>query len=91
LILAEIRPVCSRGIHPRYGILQKVRAQFGNEPMVGNEDLQLVAEGLMAAHGQAAARECEAVIAKMIERDDKTGAENWMRILAVVRELQASA
>jgi hypothetical protein len=57
--------------------------------MVGTEDLRLVAEGVLAAHGLEAVRECEAVIAKMVERGDKAGEENWMQILAVVRELQA--
>ena len=58
-------------------------------PMVGTEDLRLVAEGVLAAHGLEAVRECQAVIAKMVERGDKAGEENWMQILAVVRQLQA--
>jgi hypothetical protein len=60
-----------------------------NRPMVGTEDLQLVAEGVLAAHGLKAVCECEAVIAKMIERGDKAGEENWIKILATVRQLQA--
>jgi hypothetical protein len=57
--------------------------------MVGTEDLRLVAEGLLVAHGPGAVRECESVIAKMIERGDKAGEENWTRVLAALRQLQA--
>lgn len=53
-----------------------------------NEDLWLAAEGLLAAHGRKAVRECETVIAKMIERGDRAGEENWRRILAAVSKLQ---
>jgi hypothetical protein len=52
--------------------------------MTGNDDLQLAAEGVLAAHGDRAIRECEAVIAKMIERGDRAGEENWKNILAFV-------
>jgi hypothetical protein len=57
--------------------------------MTGNDDLLLTAEGLLAAHGNRAARECEAIIAKMVERGDRLGQENWTRILAALRELQS--
>jgi hypothetical protein len=56
--------------------------------MTGNDDLVLTAEGLLAAHGNKAVRECEAIIAKMVERGDRLGLENWTRILAALRELQ---
>jgi len=56
--------------------------------MTGNEDLQLAAEGVLAAHGDRAVRECEAVIAKMIERGDKAGEENWKNILTLIRRRQ---
>jgi hypothetical protein len=59
--------------------------------MTGSEDLQLAAEGVLAAHGDKAIRECEAVIAKMIERGDKAGEANWKDILVLVRQRQASA
>ncbi len=58
--------------------------------MIGTEDLRLAAEGLMVAHGPGAVRECEAVIAKMIERRDKLGEQNWTSVLAALRELQAT-
>ena len=56
--------------------------------MVGHEDLLLAAEGVMAAHGRNAVRECEAVVAKMVERGDKVGERNWTQILAIVRKSQ---
>ena len=56
--------------------------------MVGPEDLLLAAKGVLAAHGRNAVRECEAVVAKMVERGDKTGQENWTKILAIVRKSQ---
>jgi hypothetical protein len=56
--------------------------------MTGNDDLLLTAEGLLAAHGSRAVRECEAIIAKMVERGDRLGQENWTRILAALRDLQ---
>ncbi|HET7085545.1 MAG TPA: hypothetical protein VFI23_12290 [Rhizomicrobium sp.] len=58
--------------------------------MIGNDDLRLAAEGLVAAHGDKAIRECEAIIAKMIERGDKAAEEDWKNILTAVRHLQAS-
>jgi len=64
-------------------------ALVGREPMTGNEDLRLAAEGVLAAHGDRAIRECEAVIAKMMERGDKAGEANWKNILAAVRQIQA--
>jgi len=57
--------------------------------MVGDKDIWLAAEGLLVAHGQDAARKCEELIAHMIERSDKAGEENWTKILAAVRKLQA--
>ena len=56
--------------------------------MVGPEDLLLAAKGVLAAHGQNAVRECEAVVAKMVERGDKAGEDNWTKILAIVRKSQ---
>ena len=56
--------------------------------MVGSEDLRLAAEGLLAVHGPNAVRECEAVIATMIQRGDKSGEENWTKILAVLRQVR---
>jgi hypothetical protein len=58
--------------------------------MTGNDDLLLTAEGLVVAHGNRAVRECEAIIAKMVERGDRLGQENWTRILAALRELQSA-
>jgi hypothetical protein len=58
--------------------------------MIGDEDLRLVAEGLLAAHGAEAVRECEAVITAMIARGDKAAQENWTKILAAVRQLRDS-
>jgi hypothetical protein len=57
--------------------------------MVANEELRLVAEGLLTAHGDKAFDECRAVIAKMTERGDREGAANWTAILAVVSQLQS--
>ena len=57
------------------------------KPMVGDKDIWLAAEGLLVAHGPNAVRKCEELIATMIERGDKAGAENWSKILAAVREL----
>jgi hypothetical protein len=56
--------------------------------MIGNEDLRLVAEGLIVAHGPHAARHCETIIAQMIEKGDKAGEENWTGVLAALHELQ---
>ena len=56
--------------------------------MIAHEDLLLAAEGVLAAHGHNAVRECEAVVAKMVERGDKMGQENWTKILAIVRKRQ---
>jgi hypothetical protein len=56
--------------------------------MTGNEDLQLAAEGVLAAHGDKAIRECEAVIARMVERGDRAAEENWKNILAIILQRQ---
>jgi hypothetical protein len=58
--------------------------------MIGDEDLRLAAEGLLAAHGAEAVRECEAVIATMMARGNEAGAENWTKILATLRQLRES-
>lgn len=79
----------SPAVHSRAGIVGTVRARLvGRESMTGTEDLQLAAEGVLAAHGDRAIRECEAVIAKMIERGDKAGEENWKNILTIIRQSQ---
>ncbi|HWU55034.1 MAG TPA: hypothetical protein VN175_05995 [Rhizomicrobium sp.] len=57
--------------------------------MTGSDELQLAAEGVLTAHGDNAIRECEAVIAKMIERGDRAGETNWKNILAIVRLRQS--
>ena len=57
--------------------------------MLANEELRLVAEGLLTAHGEKAIDECQAVIAKMTERGDRAGAENWTEVLAIIRELRS--
>ena len=79
----------SCAVHSRAGIMRAVRARLvGREPMTGNEDLQLAAEGVLAAHGDKAIRECEAVIARMVERGDRAAEENWKNILAIILQRQ---
>jgi len=79
----------SCAVHSGAGIMPAVRARLvGCGPMTGNEDLQLAAEGVLAAHGDKAIRECEAVIARMVERGDRAAEENWKNILAIILQRQ---
>lgn len=57
--------------------------------MVANDDIRLAAEGMLVAHGPAAVQKCEELIAGLIARGDKAGGENWTKILAAVRDIQA--
>jgi hypothetical protein len=58
--------------------------------MTDSMDIALAAAGLLAAQGENAVRECEAVIESRRKLGDQDGAETWTLVLACVRELQDS-
>lgn len=56
--------------------------------MTAQADIWLAAQGMLAAQGENAVRECQTVIESRRKQGDQTGVERWTLILACVQELQ---
>jgi hypothetical protein len=61
---------------------------FPEASMTAYPEIWLAAQGMLAAQGEHAARECEAVIESRRKQGDQAGVEKWTQVLTSIRQLQ---